>query len=128
LSYLYDLTMSAKQNRSEKIDHYDLAERLIYMRERRNLTQAALAKAASVSQSTVAQIEAGGKDPSITTLKKLAAALDVHIAILFAGDDVHVFDMKRLKKKYDNVDKLNETIYFSLGKVIQYAKNIKYPV
>ena len=109
-----------KKTKSE----YSLSERLIYLRERRNLTQVELAKTADVSQSTIAQIESGRKDPSLSTLIKLAKALDCHIAILFSTDDVHVFDMARLKKKYNSVDKLNPTLYHALGKVVAYAKEI----
>lgn len=103
---------------------FSLAERLIYLRQRRNLTQAELAKSATVSQSTIAQIESGRKDPSLSTLLKLSEALDIHVAILFSSDDVHVFDMKRLRKKYKNVEKLNPTIYYALGKVVAYGKDI----
>jgi transcriptional regulator with XRE-family HTH domain len=105
-------------------DGYSLGERLVYLRERRHLTQQELAKAAGVSQSTIAHIESNKKDPSISTLKKLASALDIHIAVLFSTDTVHVFDMERLKSKYDNVEKLNPTIYYAIGKVVAYAKDI----
>lgn len=114
--------MDKKQN---SISGYSLPERLLYLRqERRHLTQIQLAKMSGVSQSTIAQIESGRKDPSISTLRKIAEALDVHMAVLFTTDDVHVFDMQRLKKKYDNVDKLNPTLYTALGKVVQWAKDI----
>jgi transcriptional regulator with XRE-family HTH domain len=103
---------------------FSLAERLIYLRDRKGLTQVSLAKAANVSQSTIAQIERGRKDPSLSTLLKLSRALDCHIAILFSSDEVHVFDMARLKKKYNNVEKLNPTLYYALGKVVAYAKDI----
>ena len=106
------------------ISQYALPDRLKYMRERRNYTQSTLAKKANVSQSTIAQIESGKKDPSIATVKKIASALGIHLAVLFASEDVHVFDMKRLKKDYAHVDKLNETLYFALGRVVQYAKEI----
>lgn len=106
------------------IEKYDLGERLSYLRDSRKLTQSELSKKAKVSQSTIAQIESGKKDPSVTTLKKLASALDVHMAILFASDDVHVFDMKKMKDKYKSVDKLHPTLYYALGRVIQYAKEI----
>ena len=109
---------------NKSINHFNLPERIQYFRRQRSLTQAELAKKADVSQSTIAQIESGDKDPSVETLKKLSKALDVHIAILFAADDVHVFDMQKLRKKYDHVDKLNETLYFALGKVVSYAKDI----
>lgn len=117
---------SSKAAKLKSIDHYSLPERLTYFREIRDLTQAALAKKSAVSQSTIAQIESGKKDPSISTLKKIAGALDVHLAILFAGENVHVFNMEKLKKKYDHVDKLNETLYFALGKVVSYAKEIEF--
>src|SRR5271170_4229218 len=93
------------------IAKFSLPDRIQYIRqERRHLTQSELAKLAGVSQSTIAQVENGKKDPSISTLKKIASALDVHMAVLFASDDVHVFDMGRLRKKYDHVDKLNPTL------------------
>lgn len=103
---------------------YTLPERILYMRERRNLTQEKLAKLTGLTQSTIAQIEKGKKDPSISTLKKIAEALDVHIAVLFASDDVHVFDMPRLRRKYDHVDKLNSTLYAALGRIIAWSRDI----
>ncbi len=103
---------------------YSLKDRIIYLREIRKLTQAGLAQAAGVSQSTIAHIEKGDKDPSLSTLKRIADALEVHIAILFTSDTVHVFDMEKLKKKYTHVDKLNPTLYFALGKVVAYARDI----
>jgi transcriptional regulator with XRE-family HTH domain len=111
-------------NKGSGIDRFELPERITYLRERRNLTQGELAKNAGVSQSTIAHIENGNKDPSLSTLKKIAEALDVHMAVLFSSDQVHVFDMERLKKKYDNVEKLNPTLYFALGKVVAYAREI----
>lgn len=117
----------AKKNTTSKahsISQYTLPERLKYMRERRNMTQAELAKKADVSQSTIAQIESGKKDPSLSTIKKLSEALDVHIAILFASDDVHVFDMKTLRARYKKVDDLNPTLYHAIGMVVKFAKDI----
>lgn len=113
-----------KSGNKQSKEGFSLGERLVYLRERRHMTQQELARAADVSQSTIAHIENNKKDPSISTLKKLASALDVHIAVLFSTDSVHVFDMERLKRKYDNVDKLNPTIYYAIGKVVAYAKEI----
>ena len=106
------------------LERYSLSERILYMRQRREMTQSQLSKAADVSQSTIAQIESGDKDPSFSTLMKLAAALDCHIAVLFSSDEVHVFDMKRLRRKYSKADKLNPTLYRALGMVVAYAKEI----
>ena len=109
------------------IDEYTLPQRIQYIRqERRKITQSELAKLSGVSQSTIAQIEKGKKDPSISTLKKIGAALDVNLAVLFASDDVHVFDMTKLKRNYNHVDKLNPTLYTALGKVVSWAKDIGY--
>ena len=107
-----------------QLERFTLSERIKYMRQRRELTQAELAKSAGLSQSTVAQIENGDKDPSFSTLLKIAEALDCHLAVLFSSDDVHVFDMKRLRKKYNSVDKLNPTLFHAIGRVIQYAREI----
>jgi transcriptional regulator with XRE-family HTH domain len=115
---------SLRSKKRKKIDGFKLGERVSYLRIQRGLTQTTLAKRANVSQSTIAQIESGKKDPSVLTLEEIALALDVHVSILFAGDDVHVFDMKKLKRKYKKVEDLNPTIYFGLGKVIRYAREI----
>ena len=110
------------------IDHYPLSSRVQYLRETRELTQAELAKRASVSQSTVAQIESGDKNPSVETLEKIASALDINLAIFFAQDDIHIFDMKRLRQRYQSPSELNPTLYKALGEVIRYAKDIGFPV
>ena len=103
---------------------YSLPERLKYLRESRNLTQKDLAQLAGVSQPTIAHIEKNTKDPSVDTLNKIAHALDIHIATLFSTNDVFIFDLKRLRRKYNNVEKLTPHLYMGLGKVIQYAKDI----
>lgn len=103
---------------------YNLGERIKFFRESRKLTQTQLAELAGVSQATIAHIEKGTKDPSVETLGKLAGALDTHIATFFADGDVHVFDLKRLRRKYTDADKLTPHMYMALGKVIQWARDI----
>lgn len=110
------------------IDQYPLPERIRYLRELRELTQGKLAETAHVSQSTIAQIESGMKKPSIETLEAIAKALNMHLAVLFAGDDIHVFDMDRLRKRYRDSSELNPTLYKALGEVIRYAKEIGFPM
>jgi transcriptional regulator with XRE-family HTH domain len=105
---------------------YKLGERLRYLRESRHWTQEQFAKHAEVSQSTIAHIEKGLKDPSVGTLRKIAVALDIDIATIFASRDVHVFDIPRLRRKYKTADDLTESLYTALGKVIQYAKDISF--
>ena len=112
------------KKKPEKAVEYSLSERLKYLRETRHLTQKDLGQMAGISQATIAHIEKGTKDPSVDTLDKIAAALDIHIATLFSTNDVFVFDMKRLRRKYNNVDKLTPHLYMGLGKVVQFAKDI----
>ena len=112
--------------KTEKKLKYPLNERISYMRKKRNMTQSELAKKSKLSQSTIAQIESGRKDPSVKTLEKLAGALNIHIAIFFATDNILVFNMEKLKTTYNHVDKLNSTIEQAIGKVVRYAKDIGY--
>jgi transcriptional regulator with XRE-family HTH domain len=110
--------------KAKSISNYTLPERLKYLRQSRGLTQGQLAKNAGVAQSTIAQIESGRKDPSISTLKMISKALDIEMAILFASDDVHVFDMNRLNDRYKRVEDLNPTLHVAMDRVVRFAKKI----
>ena len=107
-----------------KFPEYKLGERIKELREKRKLSQEDLAKVTGLSQSTISQVEREEKDPSLSTLQKIAQGLNIHIAVLFASDNVHVFDLPRLKKKYDDVEKLTPYLYTALGKVVRYAAEI----
>ncbi len=118
--------MSKTAKKSHRLDSFSVGDRVKYMRDRRGFTQEQLAKKSRVSQSTIAQIESSRKDPSMTTLKKLCGALDVEMAVLFAGDNVHVFDMTGLRKRYKSASDLNPTLYKAFGEVIRMAREIGY--
>src|SRR5665213_2441781 len=105
---------------------YPLGDRVKYLRSLRGLSQVQLAKDAKLSQATIAQIESGRKDPSVEALRQIARALDTEIAGLFTGDDIFVFDLRRLRRKYNHADKLTPHLYQALGRVIQYARDIKF--
>lgn len=111
---------------SIKISTYSVGARLNYLRQRRDLTQKKLASKSGLSQATIALIENDKKDPSLKSLSAISDALDVHISILFADENVHIFDMKKLKRKYKSVDNLNETLYRGLGEVVRFAREIGY--
>lgn len=51
--------------------------RLIAIRERRDFTQVALAKASSLDPTQIAHFEADAREPSAKNIRKLAKALDV---------------------------------------------------
>lgn len=57
----------------------DLLDRLICERARRGLSQAELGERIGISQSAVARIESGDRDPRISTLGRYAHALGVLI-------------------------------------------------
>jgi transcriptional regulator with XRE-family HTH domain len=109
-----------------KFPEYNLGERIKFLRNSRGLSQAQLAAVAKVSQPTITQIESGKKDPSVQTLMNIATALDVETAALFTSEDIFVFDLKRLRRKYNHRDKLTPHLYMALGKVVQYAKDIEF--
>jgi transcriptional regulator with XRE-family HTH domain len=54
-----------------------IGEKLKAARTRRLLTQDELAERASVSQSTIANIERDNAEPQFRTIRKLAKALDI---------------------------------------------------
>jgi XRE family transcriptional regulator, regulator of sulfur utilization len=62
-----------------------LARNLISLRHTRALTQDALARAATVPRSTVANLESGAGNPSLVVLVKVAQALGVPIDELLAS-------------------------------------------
>jgi transcriptional regulator with XRE-family HTH domain len=62
-----------------------LARNLVSLRHTRALTQDALAKAAAVPRSTIANLESGEGNPSLTVLVKVAQALGVPIDELLAS-------------------------------------------
>src|SRR5258706_4649853 len=62
-----------------------LARNLAALRQVRKLTQEALAKAARVPRSTIANLESGGGNPSLVVLVKVAEALETSIDELLAS-------------------------------------------
>jgi XRE family transcriptional regulator, regulator of sulfur utilization len=77
------LSMSADAPSSSVPGH--LARNLVSLRHTRALTQEGLAKAAAVPRSTIANLESGEGNPSLTVLVKVAGALGVPIDELLAS-------------------------------------------
>jgi len=61
-----------------------LAANVKYVRERRNMTQADLAKRSGVPRSTVANLETGSSNPTLAVLTKVASALDLSVEELLS--------------------------------------------
>ncbi len=60
---------------------YKLAATLIRLRLAKGLTQEDLAKMLKTKQESIARLENGGSLPSLSTMKKLAEALDAELEI-----------------------------------------------
>ena len=56
-----------------------LGERIRRLREDRGLTQQRLADLADLAQSAIARIEAGNREPLITSIQRIARALGVSV-------------------------------------------------
>jgi len=54
------------------------------LRKSKNLTQLELAKMIGTARTTIAMLETNKAKPSLDTAKKLAEALDVDVAVIFA--------------------------------------------
>lgn len=67
---------------------HNLAHNLLELRQRRNLTQEALAKLVGVPRSTIANLESGAGNPSLTNLARLSAALHIPIEQLLTPQEV----------------------------------------
>jgi XRE family transcriptional regulator, regulator of sulfur utilization len=62
----------------------NLAQNIVALRERRGLSQAALAKLSQIPRSTIAHIESGSGNPSLANLSRLSAALQVSVEELLS--------------------------------------------
>lgn len=60
-----------------------LKHKIVYWRQKRDLTQRELAEKVGVTGAAIAQYETGKAKPRINTLFRLAQALDVEVSELF---------------------------------------------
>jgi transcriptional regulator with XRE-family HTH domain len=60
---------------------YKLVSALIRLRLAKGLTQEQLAKLLNTKQESIARLESGGSLPSLSTIKKVATALDAELEI-----------------------------------------------
>lgn len=73
----------------------NLAQNLFQLRNKRGMTQSALAKLAGVPRSTVTHIESGEGNPTLMNLARISSALQVSIEELLAAPRAQVKLIKR---------------------------------
>jgi transcriptional regulator with XRE-family HTH domain len=66
-----------------------LAENLRFVRQRRSLTQGQLAKLCGIPRSTVANLEAGGSNPTLSVLSRLGQALHMSLEEMLSAPRGH---------------------------------------
>lgn len=84
-----------------------LKQNIRYYRKLLNLSQQELAEKSDISTSFVQEIELGRKHPSLTTLDKLAGALDIEVFQLLMNPDKNNHDIvkdfsAKLKEKLNS--------------------------
>ena len=67
---------------------YELGRTVRELREHAGWSQEHLARAAGMTQSSVARFEAGGTIPTLPTLERLAHALDAQLAVQITPRDL----------------------------------------
>ena len=77
------------------------AETLAGLRRSRGLTQVALAERAGVNVSQLRKYEAGGSEPSLSALRRLAVALSCTTDALVFGDDPRLPDDQALRLAFE---------------------------
>lgn len=91
-----DRLFSYAQKAPEGLDRMSPAEAIRILRRKLTMTQAQLARRAGVSQSAIAQLEAGRGDPQWSTLTKIFNALYCNLMVI--------------PKPRENLDKLTDNL------------------
>ena len=82
----------ALQNPEEKTEYdalqaeYDIIQSLIDARANQNITQKELSLKTGIPQADISRIENGTRNPSLSTLKKLAQGLGMQLRLEFIPD------------------------------------------
>ncbi|MCK6551829.1 XRE family transcriptional regulator [Myxococcota bacterium] len=97
--------MAARDDASDTLSAH-LAENVRFLRQQRDLTQARLAKLASLPRPTLALIESGSANPTLAVLARLSAALGVTIDELLSAPhpQLQVFRRGALPTKTKGAD------------------------
>lgn len=81
----------------------NVAQRLIYLREKRGITTNKLANLAGISQSHLREIELGQRNPTVETLSFFCDALGVSLEEFFSdGNEINPFLKSAVKRLSDD--------------------------
>lgn len=75
--------------------------RIIQWRKRKGFTQGELAKKCKTTQQTIAKIEQGAVDPKLSTLQKIADALECELVDLFYSQADFAKDVNEVAEKLE---------------------------
>ena len=111
----------------KKVEELNVGEKLRAIRSQRKMSRRILAEESGLSVNTLTLIENGKSSPSVSTLQRLALALDVPIADFFspASEKQEVVVTKRKERSKMKAGKVNIEI---LGKGFMYKKFQQYVV
>lgn len=109
------------------LNDVNVGEKLREIRSKRNFSLRVLAEKSELSINTLSLIENGKSSPSVSTLQKLANALDVPIASFFsaASDNQQVISTQKSNRAKLKAGKVNIEI---LGKGFEYKRFQQYIV
>ncbi len=84
-----------------KIDTYpqNLAQNILTLRKKRNLSQVQLAKLTGIPRSTITYLESGQSNPSLNILMQICQALEVGIEELLHPGDQRTYTVKKEQLK-----------------------------
>lgn len=72
---------------AKKPQHYSFGRRLIYARQRRDLTAGSLAKLAGMPDTEISHYECDRRKPGVDNIRRLAIALDISADYLLGLSD-----------------------------------------
>ncbi len=78
-----DFYLSFQRVKEKKQLQKFIGKRIRKIRESKGISQQDLAAACDIEKSNFSRLEAGGTNPTIYTLYKIAKALDVELSLLF---------------------------------------------
>ncbi|MBQ8680447.1 MAG: helix-turn-helix transcriptional regulator [Treponema sp.] len=88
-----------EDNKEAEIEADKVGERIYRLRMMKKLSQMEVAYEAGISQGFLAMVETKKKHPNLVTVFKLAKALKVNPAVLFADSDSTDFEREKTKQQ-----------------------------